>query len=84
MLDVLRVNKSINCNRNINSSICCSCVFGKHIKLPFGSSPSSTSLPFDIIHSDIWTSPILSSIRHRYYMLLLDNFSNFLWTFPLG
>jgi histone deacetylase 1/2 len=35
------------------------------------------------VHSDIWTSPILSSGGHRYYALFLNDFTNFLWTFPL-
>jgi len=27
-------------------------------------------------------SPILSSGRYRYYVLFLDNFTNFVWIFP--
>lgn len=84
VLKALRVNKSIDWNRTSNSSISRSCVFGKHITLSVVSCTSSTSLPFDIIHSDIWTSPVLSSAGHSYYVLLLDDFSKFLWTFPLG
>ncbi|AES97819.1 hypothetical protein MTR_5g060470 [Medicago truncatula] len=34
--------------------------------------------------NDVWTSPILSSTCHKYYVLLLDNYSNFLWTFPIS
>ena len=71
ILDVLRKNKSIDCNRLSSSSLCQSCVFGKHIKLPFFSSSTSTSMPFDIIRSDIWTSPILSSMGHQYYVFIL-------------
>ena len=41
-------------------------------------------MPFDIIHSDLWTSPILSSMGHKYYVLLLDDYSNYLWTFPIA
>ena len=36
------------------------------------------------MHSDLWTSPILSSAKHKYYILLLDDYTNFLWTFPIG
>jgi len=31
-------------------------------------------MPFDIVHNDLWTSPILSSGGHRYYVLFLDDF----------
>ena len=41
-------------------------------------------MPFDIIHSDLWTSPILSSMGHKYYVLFLDDYSNYLWTFPIA
>jgi hypothetical protein len=41
-------------------------------------------MPFDIIHSDLWTSPVLSTMGHRYYILFLDDHSQFLWTFPLS
>lgn len=40
-------------------------------------------MPFDIFHSDVWTSLVLSSGRHSYYVLFLDDFTCFLWTFPL-
>lgn len=84
VLSSLRNKNYIQCNRNKQSLVCQSCVFGKHIKLPFYDSISSTISPFDIIHSDLWTSPLLSSSGHRYYVLFLDDYSNFLWTFPLS
>lgn len=84
VLDALRHNKNIACNRISSSSICRSCVLGKHVKLPFVAFTSNTTMPFDIIHNDLWTSPILSSMEHKYYVLFLDYYSNFLWTFPLA
>ena len=76
-----RLNKFIECNQTCSSHVCQSCSLGKHVKLPSVSSHSCTIMPFDIIHNDIWTSSILSSSGHRYYVLLLDDYSNFLWTF---
>lgn len=35
VLDTLRYNKIIDCNRYSSSSICCLCVLRKHVKLPF-------------------------------------------------
>lgn len=66
------------------SSICKSCVLGKLIKLPFSSSTSITHISFDIIHTNLWTSPIPSSSGHKYYILFLDDKTNFLWTYPLA
>ncbi|KAI3523467.1 hypothetical protein L1887_01631 [Cichorium endivia] len=82
-----RLNKSLSfpfCHKNSTSSVCESCVMGKHIKLPFQLSHTITVSPFDIIHSDVWTSPVASSSGHRYYVLFLDDYTNFLWTFPIS
>ncbi|GKD82044.1 ribonuclease H-like domain-containing protein, partial [Tanacetum coccineum] len=48
----------ILCNKEKSSHICHACQLGKHVKLPFVSSDTRVSSYFDIIHSDIWTSPI--------------------------
>lgn len=45
---------------------------------------SKSYYPFDIVHCDLWMSPVLSSMGHRYYVILLDDYSNFLWTSPLA
>ncbi|KAJ9535722.1 hypothetical protein OSB04_un001122 [Centaurea solstitialis] len=66
-----------------NNTLCQSCVFGKSVKLPFYDSMNKTHLPFDIIHSNLWTSPVLSTGGHRYYILFLDDLTDFLWTYPL-
>jgi len=79
----LRHQNFINCNKN-SHNFCTSCPLGKHVQLSFHASCSFTELPFDIIHNDIWTSPISSSFGHRYYVLFLDDFSKFLWTFPIS
>lgn len=84
VVDSLRQNKFIECNKTSGSHVCQSCSLGKHVKLPFVASNSCTVMPFDIIHSDIWTSPVMSSSGHKYYVLLLDDYSNFLWTYPLS
>lgn len=40
-------------------------------------------MPFIILQSDLWTSPIFSLTSHRYYILFLDDYYYFLWTFLL-
>ena len=84
VLSSLRRNNFIICNKFQDNFFCNSCLLGKQIKLPFYESLSFTSLPFDIVHSDIWSSPTLSSEGHRYYVLFLDDFTNFLWTSPIA
>jgi hypothetical protein len=84
VLNSLRNNKLICCEPFNSSVVCDYCVLGKQVKLPFFNSQTITLMPFDILHSDLWTSPVLSSAGHKYYVLFLDDFTNFLWTFPIS
>ncbi|XP_010463138.1 PREDICTED: uncharacterized protein LOC104743790 [Camelina sativa] len=52
---------SISNNTGNLSTLCHACQLGKHTRLPFVSSISIVSSPFDIVHSDLWTSPIFES-----------------------
>ncbi|GKB11430.1 ribonuclease H-like domain-containing protein, partial [Tanacetum coccineum] len=56
---------------------------GKHVRLLFSSFNSIVSRSFEIVHSDIWTSPIVSSGGFKYYVLFLDHYSHYLWIYPL-
>ena len=76
-------SNSISCNKQVSHEICEACQLGKHLKLPFYESKTTVSSPFELIHSDVWTSPISSLSGTRYYVLFLDHYSHFLWVFPL-
>ncbi|GJY16284.1 ribonuclease H-like domain-containing protein [Tanacetum coccineum] len=51
--------------------LCHACQLGKHVRLPFVSSNIVISSYFDIIHSDVWTSPIPSLSGFKYYVLIV-------------
>ncbi|GJV95572.1 ribonuclease H-like domain-containing protein [Tanacetum coccineum] len=46
------------------------CQLGKHVRLSSVSFSTVISSCFDIIHSDVWTSPILSLSGFKYYISL--------------
>jgi histone deacetylase 1/2 len=73
------------CNnaRTSSPSFCDACQLGKQTRLPFALSHSRATAPFDLIHCDLWTSPITSFSGYKYYLVALDDFSHFSWTFPL-
>ncbi|KAI3690613.1 hypothetical protein L2E82_48745 [Cichorium intybus] len=83
VLDLLSSRFSISCNKQSMSSLCNSCELSKHTRLPFNDSNSSTFAPFDIIHCDLWTSPVISKSGYKYYMVLIDNFTHYVWIYPL-
>jgi histone deacetylase 1/2 len=53
------------------------------MRLPFSSSSSTTAAPFDLVHCDVWTSPVTSISGFSYYLVILDDYTHFCWTFPL-
>jgi histone deacetylase 1/2 len=62
---------------------CQSCQLGKHVRLPFSASNSVCYVPFQLVHGDVWTSPVPSNSGFKYYLVLIDACTHFVWTFPL-
>ncbi|GKA26224.1 ribonuclease H-like domain-containing protein [Tanacetum coccineum] len=60
VLHRLASSNIISCNKEKPLVLCHACQLCKHVKLPFVSSDTVISSCFDIIHSDVWTSPIPS------------------------
>ena len=61
-----------------SSTLCHACQLGHHVRLPFQLSSSRASNNFDIIHCDLWTSPVLSVSGYKYYLVVLDDCSHYL------
>jgi hypothetical protein len=61
---------------------CHACQLGKHTRLPFYSSSHRAEHPFDLIHLDLWTSHVVSVSDSKYYLVILDDFTHYLWIFP--
>jgi hypothetical protein len=75
-------DSSVICSRRCHD-LCHACKLGHHIRLPFVSSNSHADDNFDLIHCDLWTSPVVSVSGYKYYLVILDDHSHFVWTFPL-
>lgn len=39
-------------------------------------------VPFQIVHADVWTSPVTSFSGYKYYLVLIDDYTHYVWTFP--
>ncbi|XP_071741282.1 uncharacterized protein [Rutidosis leptorrhynchoides] len=76
-------SNSIACNNTKYSVLCHACQLGKHARLSFSSYVSHVTSLFDIVHSDLWASPIPNLSGYKYYVLFLDHYSHYLWVFPL-
>jgi transposase InsO family protein len=40
--------------------------------------------PIQLLHCDVWTPSVISNSGFKFYLVILDDFSNFTWTFPLS
>nr|GEW41999.1 ribonuclease H-like domain-containing protein [Tanacetum cinerariifolium] len=83
VLHSLVSNNVISCNKEKPPVLCHACQLGKHARLLFVSFSTIVASCFDIILSDVWTSPILSLSGYEYYVLFLDHYSQFVWVYPL-
>jgi hypothetical protein len=75
-------SSGFSCSKSDKHS-CHACRLSKHARLPFSSSNNVAAFPFQLLHCDVWTSPILSNSGFKFYLVLLDDYSHFAWTFPL-
>jgi hypothetical protein len=82
VLSKLSHDSSVICSR-CTHDICHACQLGRHIYLPFVSSNSRVDNNFDLIHCDICTSSVVNVSGYKYYLVILDDHSHFVWTFPL-
>jgi hypothetical protein len=84
ILSLLRSNKAISVAPNSHdTSLCHACQLACHSRLPFSNSLFRATKPFELIHCDLWTSPVVSISGSKYYLMCLDDFTHYLWTFPL-
>jgi transposase InsO family protein len=56
---------------------------GKSKKLPFSASNRLPNLVLELVHTDLWTSPIPSLSNYKYYIIFMDDFSRYTWIYPL-
>jgi hypothetical protein len=57
------------------------CQLGKHTRLSFCSSSHRVEHSFNFIHLDLWTSPVVCVSGSKYYLVILDDYTHYLWTF---
>jgi hypothetical protein len=67
------------------SSVCSSCQQGKSHRLHFSLSNSVSSNPLELLFLDVWgPAPMLSMNNKRFFLCIVDDFSKYVWIFPLS
>ena len=71
-------------NKNKTLQVFHACQLGKSHRFPFSLSSSRSRFPLELIFTDVWgPAPKLSYNGHRYYVCFVDDFSKFIWLFPI-
>jgi hypothetical protein len=60
-----------------SSSVCDACQRAKNHQLPYTSSHHVSTMPLELIHSDVWGPTIASSGGFKYYVSFIDDYSCF-------
>ena len=65
-------------SKDRNKSIYQACMQAKIHRQPLYSIGSISNKPFDVIFSDVWTSPIMSPAGYKYFVSFIDDYSRFI------
>jgi hypothetical protein len=83
VLSKLSSSSAITCPQSRDDTLCHACQLGRHVWLPFPSSSTRALQPFDLVHCDLWTSPIPSVSGYKNYLIIPNDCTHYSWTFPL-
>ncbi|WVZ87161.1 hypothetical protein U9M48_033847 [Paspalum notatum var. saurae] len=61
--------------------VCDACEYGKHTRASYVSRGLRSVLPFVMIHSDVWTSPVVSMGGMKYFVTFIDCYSRMTWIY---
>ncbi|CAD6270849.1 unnamed protein product [Miscanthus lutarioriparius] len=61
--------------------VCDACEFGKHMRASYISKGLRSTLPFILVHSDVWTSPVVSISGMKYFVTFIDCYSRMTWVY---
>ena len=63
-------------------SKCNGCKLAKFSTLPFNRSVSSSPIPFDLVHSNVWgPSPMSTKGGSWYYVSFIDDYNRYCWVY---
>ena len=69
-------SSDIGCTRAHDEHLCHACQLGRHVCLPFHSSSHAARI-FDLVHCDLWTSPVISISGYKYYLVVVNDYSHY-------
>ena len=75
---------TLSSNQNVSIFRCEDCELGKHHRASFYPSNNKSTVPFCLIHSDVWgASRIVALKGHRWFVTFIDDFSRTTWVYMM-
>jgi histone deacetylase 1/2 len=71
------------CVPSDTSLICDACQRAKSHQLPYNVSHRVSTMPLELVHSDVWGPAVASSGGFKYYVSFVDDYSRFCWIYLL-
>jgi histone deacetylase 1/2 len=66
-----------------SESVCDACQCAKSHQLSYTSSERVSTMPLELVHSDVWGPAIASPGGYKYYVSFIDDYSRFCWIYLL-
>src|SRR5207244_3003742 len=63
------------------NSVCDACQRGKSHQLPYHASSRVSTMPLELIHTDVWGPALPSSGGYKYYVSFINDYSCFYWIY---
>jgi histone deacetylase 1/2 len=76
-------NHDLSCTSTSPRLVCDACQCAKSHQLSYTLSHRVTTMPLELIHSDVWGPAIASSGGFKYYVSFIDDYSRFCWIYLL-
>ena len=78
------VMNTIGTSNNFELDFCTAFQLGKSHQISFQNSTNVSSYPRELIHSDIWgPTPISLKKEYKYYIHFIDDYTKYIWIYPL-
>ena len=61
--------------------MCDACEFGKHTRASYISKGHRSTMPFILVHSNVWTSHMVSISGMKYFVTFIDCYSRMTWVY---
>jgi histone deacetylase 1/2 len=73
----------LSCSPDSLSLVCDACQRAKSHQLSYTASSRVSTVPLELIHSDVWGPARVSSGGYKYYVSFVDDYSRFCWIYLL-